>query len=375
MPERMSLRLNPVINKYNDYQGVAITPSTVNYGILNDVVNSRIQAKKEASQQATAIDAALGAIEKGLHNDDKTNQWFSDYKQNVKNQITESIDIGNYNQAINTAIRLAGSMETDSALIGRLEANKNYKDWLDKLSKLRLNKDISKDTEEYFIEHNQFNYEDRFDSNGNVIKGNTYENLDIPVKDINIDDYIFKAFKLMTPKKPEATNYTLVNKDGTGISESEEVIYESDIIRNLNEIFRLEPDMEASLWQRYLVESNKYKKLIQQAKENPNDKDISDRLKEYESRVGNGLGVASFEQFCARTLGKSAISNNLAYRYKTKNENNKQSNTEGNVNGKNTPTLDEYGRRKGLGVESNKKQGDYDSHKTPMPGSTPNGGK
>lgn len=292
-------------------------PVEANIGILADSLAKQEARHKEAQERATAVDAALADVEAKLYNSPEMNQWFSDYKNDIKNHINEAVNVGDYAGAINIATQQAGKIASDSSVIGRLEASKNYKAWTDDLKKKRETGYITKDTEAYFLKNTPFKYEDAFDSSGNVVKGDTFDNLISPVKDIELDDFIVKAFKYITPTKPAANNYKTVNSDGTSSQETLEYVSEDDIIRNLNEIFSIQDDARAALWQRYVVQKDKYEELQRYCAEHPEDNDARMRLKQQKETLAKGQGTVDFEHFVARTLGKTAISNNLAYYYKT----------------------------------------------------------
>lgn len=300
------------------FQGEEWSPTPFDYSIMERSFARQEERQNKANQQATAVDAALADIEKNLHNDPKTNQWWADYKSEVKQKIQDYANVGDWQGALNMATQMAGEVATDSAVIGRLEANKNYKAWTDELQKRVDAGKISKDTRDYFLENNKFNYEDKFDSDGNIVRGDTYENLDRPVDDINVDDFIFKAFKLCTARKPESSNFKTTTADGITKSSTQEYVDAAAIRANLREIFELESGVEEALHQRWRVEKAKYRKLQKEADASPEDKDAKDRLKVYRERLGKNLGTLSFEDYVIKLLGNTAISNNLAYNWKTK---------------------------------------------------------
>lgn len=300
------------------FQGEEWSPTPFDYSIMERSLARQEERQNKATQQATAVDAALADIEKNLHNDPKTNQWWADYKSEVKQKIQDYANVGDWQGALNMATQMAGEVATDSAVIGRLEANKNYKAWTDELQKRVDAGKISKDTRDYFLENNKFNYEDKFDSDGNIVRGDTYENLDRPVDDINVDDFIVKAFKLCTARKPESSNFRTTTTDGTTTGSTQEYVDAAAIRANLREIFELESGVEEALHQRWKVEKAKYRKLQREADANLEDKDAQDRLKVYRERLGKNLGTLSFEDYVIKLLGNTAISNNLAYNWKTK---------------------------------------------------------
>ena len=302
------------------FQGEEWSPTPFDYSIMERSLARQEERQNKATQQATAVDAALADIEKNLHNDPKTNQWWADYKSEVKQKIQDYANVGDWHGALNMATQMAGEVATDSAVIGRLEANKNYKAWTDELQKRVDAGKISKDTRDYFLENNKFNYEDKFDSDGNIVRGDTYENLDRPVDDIDIDEFILTAFKYVTPKQDAGGDYTKTLADGSSEGKKVTAVYEKDILANLNDIFVMRPGIRAAFEQRYRVEKDKYDKLEKAVLANPEDKDLQAQFVAQKNIMHKKRGSVTFEEFSARMLGNSAISKNLAYRYVTTKE-------------------------------------------------------
>lgn len=322
MPNRRMSLLNTA-----EYTPAVFTPSEYkpiakDYSILERSFARQEARQKESYEKVTALDAALSEVEKNLYNDPAINEWWANYKNKIKDNINIASRFGDYASAINYATQAAGELANDTAVLGRLEASKNYNTWINTLAKKREEGYIFADTEEYFKKHTPFAYNDIIDDNGNIQKGNTFQNLQIPVKDEDIVDITYKAFKLITPTKPEGNNYKTIKSDGTGNSETLEYIDENDIINNLNEIFSLNDNYRAALWQRYLVQKDKFDELESYVLDelNKSNSDYNDKLYQYKQQkqiMGKNRGTVDFEHFVARTIGYTAISNNLAYRYKT----------------------------------------------------------
>lgn len=304
MPERMSLRLNPVINKYNDYQGVATTPSTVNYGILNDIVSEKIQAKHNTIGQQSAIKQSLGQIRQQLHQDEETLSWFDNKSKEIENKIDGALLEGNYNTALNIATQEAGNLASDAELLSRIKANQDYQAKVDETHKRSVAGKISADTERWWLANNQFKYEDVTDDNGNIIGGTSYSTLQTPVDDINIAEFTQQAFKMITPR---VTDTKTTNADGTGSGYQRQWVTRQQIVDNLNNILDETPGARTAMNQRYQVEQYNYQQLLADPNADPTTVD-----KQRKKMEKNGSPV-TFEEFCVRSIEDSAISQNLAY--------------------------------------------------------------
>lgn len=269
----------------------------------------RAMAKQEARQtnaieKESAVDVALGKIEAELHNDPETQNWFNNYKDNIRQQIANATDAGDYSGAINIATRLAGQVSSDSAILGRVKANQEYQTRVDETHKRAVAGKISADTERWWLANNQFKYEDVTDNNGNIIGGTSYSTLQTPVDDINIAEFTQQAFKMITPR---VTDTKTTNADGTGSGYQRQWVTRQQIIDNLNNILDETPGARTAMNQRYQVEKYNYQQLL--ADPNADPATVDKQRKKMEK---NGSPV-TFEEFCVRSIEESAISQNLAY--------------------------------------------------------------
>lgn len=312
----------PRRNRYNPYYNqdrmtlntVGFTPAVFNpiefqpveadYGILERSFAKQEARQKEAVEKATAVDVALAKIEADLHNDPNTQAWWNDYKTDIKNQINAATNIGDYAGALNTATRLAGKVSSDSAVLGRIRANQEYQAKVDETHKRMVAGQISPDTERWWLANNTFDYKDNFDENGNVIGGTSYNELDVPVQDIDISDLTKKAFNLITPHQ---INDRITNPDGTGRHDTRQWVTRKQIVDNLNDILDMTPGARESLYQRFQVEQHKYKELLED--ENAD----STKIVQQRNLLQKNGSTVDFNEFCVRMIEKSAISQNLAY--------------------------------------------------------------
>lgn len=306
--ERNRMSLNTVGFTPTVFNPLDYKPETVDYGILERSFAKQEARQAAAAEKASAIDVALGKIETELHNDPETQEWFNNYKNNIRQQIANATDVGDYAEAVNVATRLAGQVSSDSAILGRVKANQEYQAKVDETHKRAVANKISPDTERWWLANNQFKYEDITDDNGNIIAGTSYNTLQTPVDDINIAEFTQQAFKMITPKVYD--NKT-VNYDGTGESHQRQWITRRQIIDNLNNILDETPGARTAMNQRYQVEQYNYQQLLNHPNADPATID-----KQRKKMEKNGSFV-TFEEFCVRSIEESAISQNLAYDHKS----------------------------------------------------------
>ena len=304
---RMSLStagFSPVV-----FSPIEFKPVEANYGILERSLARQEARQKEAVEKQSAVDLVLGDVEFKLHNDPETLIWFNDYKNNIKNQIQTAVDTGDYATAINTAVRLAGQIKDDTQLNSRIKANQEYQERVDETHNRRLAGQISSDTERWWLANNKFEYKDVIDENtDNIIGGTSYINLETPVADINIADFTKKAFDFVSPRQ---TDIQVTNNDGTSTHDKGVWVTRQSIIDNLNDILDMTPDARTAMFQRYQVEKYIYDEL-------KNDPDANEtRLNQQRQLLKKNGSDVTFEEFCVRMIEQSAISQNLAYDYKS----------------------------------------------------------
>ena len=304
---RMSLStagFSPVV-----FSPIEFKPVEANYGTLERSLARQEARQREAIEKKSAVDVALGQIETQLHNDPETQAWWDTYKSNIQNKINQAVQAGDYSSAIIIATNLAGQVSSDTEVLGRVRANKEYQERVDETHKRRLAGQISSDTERWWLANNQFKYEDIIDkSTGNVIGGTSYIDLGTPVADINIADFTKKAFDLVSPRQ---TDIQVTNNDGTSTHDKRIWVTRQSIIDNLDDILNMTPGARSAMFQRYQVEKYIYDELLK-------DPDANEtRLNQQRQLLKKNGSDVTFEEFCVRMIEQSAISQNLAYDYRS----------------------------------------------------------
>lgn len=156
------------------FQEVGFTPTQYQYqgedlSILERSLAQREARTEKAYQQINAVDTALGGIEQQLNPAEAA--WFNDYKNNIKQKLRDSVTIGNPGAAIRNSYDLAGKTASDSAVLSRVEANKQYTEW-ENTQKQRLAKgEISQDAFKWAMAKNPYGFTELKDTQGNVIGG------------------------------------------------------------------------------------------------------------------------------------------------------------------------------------------------------------
>lgn len=185
------------------FNPIGYTPQTPDVSIMERSLQAIENRRNIAAQQKSQLDTALGEIESKLNPAEA--QWFNDYKANINNQISDSMAIGDYGNAIRTAIDLGGKTAKDSAILSRIKANEDYNNW-DKTLQNRLAKgEISQDTYKWSIANNPYQFNETLDANGNVVGGQLADTNPI-YNTIKWDELMAKAVSLIRPNTIQTDN-------------------------------------------------------------------------------------------------------------------------------------------------------------------------
>ena len=249
------------------FQGVSFTPKASDMNILARSLAQAEERHDKAIEKQTAIDIALGDIENELNAAEIP--WFNEYKQNIQQQIKNELDNGNPGGAIRVAIKAAGNIKSDTALKGRIKANKDY---LKKLESVKNDNSIESVTKQRFEAQNLYNYKDIKDDAGNIIGGTEWKPSWTPVKHYAVNE-IQRLAAQMTPEesyvyentKSGSTLGTLDGKKVNNLSDAELVLgqgsrskyeqYQRKTEKNLRavveKLLKEHPEYKASLVQDY----------------------------------------------------------------------------------------------------------------------------
>ena len=312
--ERNRMMLNTVDFKPTVFTPLERKPLDYDMSLLERSFALQDERKSKALEQQTAIDIALSKIEEKLHPDIETQRWFNEYKNNIKKEIQTDINVGNYGGAYNTGVKLAGRVTSDSEVINRLKSNAEYQAKVDEVHKMRVAGQISKDTEDWWLDVNEYKYENIFDESNNIIGGTSYKDLKTPVADIDIPKFTKQAFDLITYRLSEK------NKVDKYIEHTAtKTITPKQIKDNLEQILKQVPGAADGMRQEYDKLIYKYNKL---RTEHANTTDNNKKL-EIETEIRNlniikNGSCMSFESFCTDRIKNNIIAQNLAFVHEQK---------------------------------------------------------
>lgn len=202
------------------------------------------------------------------------------YRQQKYNQIRETIDNnsfeGNSYYALDDIIRTQGDIFSDDGLLGRLQAQKDYKANIEAISRRN---DISDDVKEWAIDNNKYNYsgEQIDEQTGKVTKRGAYSKGVHPVRTISMTDAMTKALQFAAKEAGGSNQVRWLDANGNPTSDWRESTtgeYWDDITNSwtrltkeklsqaLTAVMNSEPGLKSSLYQDYEVANWKADKQI-----------------------------------------------------------------------------------------------------------------
>lgn len=335
------------------------TPQMADVNILANSLSKMEARQEKAAEKQGAVDSALAKVESQLHNDKDTQQWFSNYKDNIQKQIQSQVDVGDYGNAIRVATKLADKVMLDPAVQGRLKAEEKYQQEVKTQQARRDNKEISQDTYDWWLSSNPYKYEDNYDSNGNIIGGTDYTPKFRPVADIKWAAVAKAAFDMITPYKYSNARDHAENNNSNGIGTFKSTswhktytyqhVKEEDILKNIESIIEATTDGDRQVEQAFDVAMYQLDKMEKEYAVLLNKDPYSDEARNYKQKLDkrrrlmtkNGSPI-DYKEYYARMVTDNMFAKGLAYDWRTVNTGNTTStntNVDNNSGGSGTPQM------------------------------------
>ena len=241
----------PTLDEIN---GVAVrTPIRMNLDAYAQALNKIDQRDLQARQITSQINAGLSDLYSKLNVAD--HPWLQSYIDDINKQIDDAASYGNYANALNTAVDLAGKASNNPELYARIKANEDYQNQLKEIQARADSGQISQITRDRWIAQNPY----EFDETTQKLK-----QYDTPISNINFDKIFsnLNALTLSQTTKRDITEY--VDEDGNLTNEF--LLDYSNVITtqeysqirtrkalqdNFNTLIQNNPDAYAALMQDY----------------------------------------------------------------------------------------------------------------------------
>lgn len=326
-----------------EYQGVQIggyVPQRIlgkrDLSGLWNMINIRNQRYDEAIKQKSAIDVALGNLKLNAAED----KWKYDYARKIQKRIDDAATMGDYGDALDTAILEAGKAVSSPEVMGRIRANEAYEK---KKQEVESRNDISDLTRQRWLDQNKYHYEDTYDDEGNIIGGTEWNAGWSPVSRVEITKLAQAAAQIAAPykgstsksksgqssvtdqnglygEKGSKSGSTMLSKSG-GSSRSSSYSYQRLPEEKIREVFDVlwKADNQAmlSLEQDYQDLKWKVEKLTKERDETTDEakrKSLDDELVKYNaSYLGNNNQPMSEQEYMLSKV--NPLLHNMAYNY------------------------------------------------------------
>lgn len=326
-----------------EYQGVQIggyVPQRIlgkrDLSGLWNMINIRNQRYDEAIKQKSAIDVALGNLKLNAAED----KWKYDYARKIQKRIDDAATMGDYGDALDTAVLEAGKAVSSPEVMGRIRANEAYEK---KKQEVESRNDISDLTRQRWLDQNKYHYEDTYDNEGNIIGGTEWNAGWSPVSRVEITKLAQAAAQIAAPykgststsksgqnsitdqnglyrEKGSKSGSTMLSKSG-GSSRSSSYSYQRLPEEKIREVFDVlwKADNQAmlSLEQDYQDIKWKVEKLTKERNETTDEtkrKSLDDELVKYNaSYLGNNNQPMSEQEYMLSKV--NPLLHNMAYNY------------------------------------------------------------
>ena len=328
------------LKQYQDVQIGGYIPQRIlgqrDLSPLQNYVQARNQMWEDTIKQKSAIDVALGNLKLNAAED----KWKYDYARKIQKRIDDAATMGDYGDALDTAILEAGKAVKSPEVMGRIRANEAYEK---KKQEVESRNDISDLTRQRWLDQNKYHYEDTYDDEGNIIGGTEWNAGWSPVSRVEITKLAQAAAQIAAPykgststsksgqssvtdqnglygEKGSKSGSTMLSKSG-GSSRSSSYSYQRLPEEKIREVFDVlwKADNQAmlSLEQDYQDIKWKVEKLTKERNETTDEakrKSLDDELVKYNaSYLGNNNQPMSEQEYMLSKV--NPLLHNMAYNY------------------------------------------------------------
>lgn len=248
---------------------------TVDLNILGNTFNTLEQGHKEAIKTASNLQAEMAKLELN----EAENEWRQQKISEIQQTIDNNTIFGNSAAALDDIIVKAGNLASDAGMIGRLQAQKDYTEFKNKIIN---DKTLPEDYKEYYLENNPYYYKDIVDEKtGKVISGTKWNPNISPTAVVDLSSLISKGLQWAARESGSYNQVRWLDKNGNPTTNPNEVFdgeYYDDTTHSFEKLDRSKieagiraaiestPGAKESLQQDYDIALWKHKKAINATK-------------------------------------------------------------------------------------------------------------
>lgn len=248
---------------------------TVDLNTLGNTFNTLEQGHKEAIKTASNLQAEMAKLELN----EAENEWRQQKISEIQQTIDNNTIFGNSAAALDDIIIKAGNLASDAGMIGRLQAQKDYTEFKNKIIN---DKTLPEDYKEYYLENNPYYYKDIVDEKtGKVISGTKWNPNISPTAVVDLSSLISKGLQWAARESGSYNQVRWLDKNGNPTTNPNEVFdgeYYDDTTHSFEKLDRSKieagirvaiestPGAKESLQQDYDIALWKHKKAINTTK-------------------------------------------------------------------------------------------------------------
>lgn len=248
---------------------------TVDLNTLGNTFNTLEQGHKEAIKTASNLQAEMAKLDLN----EAENEWRQQKISEIQQVVDDNTIFGNSAAALDDIVIKAGNLASNAGMIGRLQAQKDYTDFKNRVIN---DKTLPEDYKEYFLEKNPYYYKDIVDEEtGKVISGTKWSPTTSPTAVVDLSSLISKGLQWAARESGSYNQVRWLDKNGNPTTNPNEVFdgeYYDDTTHAFEKLDRSKieagiraaiestPGAKESLQQDYDVALWKHKKAINATK-------------------------------------------------------------------------------------------------------------
>lgn len=298
------------------------TPS-IDLNTLGQTFSTLEQGHKEAVKAASDLEVTMANLD--------LNEAESEYRQQKINEIRQTVAdntiYGNSYAALDDIIMQAGDLASDQGMIGRLQAQKDYKAFRERVEN---DKTLPQDYKDYYLENNPYHYKDTFDKDGNIVGGTKWTPTKSPTAVVPLSQIVIQGINIAAKESGSGSVTRWIDENGKVTTDptkafdgevyntstnSWERLSREKIWQGINSMIATTPGAAESIKQDYDVARWRHNKAVQVNNNKPFASDVTDNNGVYLSeeeylrkRIDPAVQAASYYN----STNKTTYGNGLA---------------------------------------------------------------
>lgn len=179
----------------------------VDLEILNKSYNTLEQGHKEAVKAASDLEVAMANFDLN----EAESEWRQQKINEIKQTVADNTIYGNSYAALDNIIMQAGDLFSDQGMIGRLQAQKDYKAFKERVEN---DKTLPQDYKDYYLENNPYHYEDIYDKNGNIIGGTKWSPNSSPTAIVPLSQLVVQGISIAAKESGDGAMTRWIDSNG-----------------------------------------------------------------------------------------------------------------------------------------------------------------